>query len=438
MTKTPIAKLIVSLGIPTILSALITNIYNMADTYFVGTLGASAQAATGILFTLQAIIQALSFMLGNGSGALASKELAAQNRDGASEYVSTSFFTGFSFGIVISVLGLIFMEPLLRLLGSTDTILPYAKQYGFWVLVACPFMITQVVLNNNLRFEGNAFYAMIGLTTGGLLNIAGDYLLVVVFDMGVWGAGMATAISQLVSFGLLIFFYKRMAQGEIRFKYISRKASVYFNIIKVGFPSLIRQSVASVSNGLFNNLTKPFGDVAIAAMSIVNRISMFIMCVGLGIGQGFQPVCSYNYECKKYKRVRKGLIFTMIFGFCLIGVMACCTFIFADPLVKLFQENEEVRKIAITALRFAAFGVLFHPLSLPINMVYQCICQPKIASFLSFLRSGLVFIPVMLLARYIGGLTGIQVAQPISDLLVGVIAIPFIVKFMRSTPNVEE
>lgn len=435
MTTTPVSKLIISLGIPTTVSMLVTSIYNMADTYFVGMLGESPQAATGILFTLQAIIQAVSFMLGNGSGAMASKELAAKNRDGASEYVSTSFFMGISIGLIIAVLGLIFLEPFMKLLGSTDTILPYAKQYGFWVLVACPFMVCSIVLNNNLRFEGSAFYAMIGLGFGGLLNIAGDYLLVYVYDMGIWGAGLSTAVSQMISFVLLVIFYYKKAQGKISIKYVSRNSKIYATILKVGFPSLIRQSVTSISNGLFNNLTKPFGDAAIAAMSIVNRIAMFIMCVGLGMGQGYQPVSSFNYACGKYDRVKKGLIFTMCFGLCLIGGMGVICFIFADPLVSLFQKSAEVREIAIIALRFATIGVLFHPFSLPINMLYQSILQTKTASFLSLLRSGLVFIPVMLIARYTLGLTGIQIAQSLSDVIVGLISIIYIVRFMKNTPD---
>lgn len=438
MTTTPVSKLIVSLGIPTTVSMLITSIYNMADTYFVGTLGESPQAATGILFTLQAIIQAVSFMLGNGSGAMASKALAAKDRDVASEYVSTSFFMGISIGLVISVLGLIFLEPFMRLLGSTETILPYAKQYGFWVLVACPFMVCSIVLNNNLRFEGSAFYAMIGLGFGGMLNIAGDYLLVSVYNMGIWGAGLSTAVSQMISFGLLVIFYYKKAQGKIGIKYISKKTETYFTILRVGFPSLIRQSVTSISNGLFNNLTKPFGDVAIAAMSIVNRISAFIMCVGLGMGQGYQPVSSFNYACGKYDRVKKGLIFTMCFGLCLIGGLGVICFIFADPLISLFQKNVEVREIAIVALRFATVGVIFHPFSLPINMLYQSILETKTASFLSLLRSGLIFIPVMLIARFTLGLTGIQIAQPLSDILVGLVSILYIVRFMKNTPDSAE
>ena len=342
MTQTPVARLVIKLGIPTTISMLITSIYNMADTYFVGTLGESAQAATGILFTLQAIIQAISFMLGQGSGTMVSKGLADQNRDEASEYASTGFFTGTFMGLILCIAGLAVINPFMRLLGSTETILPYARQYGFWVLVACPFMVGSLVLNNCLRYEGMAFYSMIGLTTGGILNIFGDWLLVPV--MGIFGAGLSTAVSQIISFTILLFYHIKKAQGKISIKYISRKLNVYLTISKVGFPAMIRQGLSSISSGLLNNLTKPFGDAAIAAMSVVNRFSMFVMCVGLGIGQGFQPVASFNYQAKKYDRVKKGLLVTAGVGIILVSVLAIPGFIFADKVVYTFQKHPDVMK----------------------------------------------------------------------------------------------
>lgn len=308
MTKTPVARLIVSLGIPTTISMLVTNIYNMADTYFVGSLGESAQGAMGILFTLQTIIQAIAFMLGHGSGTFVSKELADQNPRRASTYVSTAFFTGSALGTLLMIFGLIFIEPFVRLLGSTETILPYAKDYGMWVLIACPFMVMSFILNNNLRYEGKAVYAMVGLTSGGILNIFLDYVFVKILNLGVYGAGMATAISQVVSFTILIVMFVTKAESKLSLRYISRDVRVYFSIVKVGLPSLIRQGLTSISNGILNNLIKPFGDAAIAAMSIVNRYSSFIMCFALGIGQGFQPFAAFNYQTKNYARVKLSLI----------------------------------------------------------------------------------------------------------------------------------
>lgn len=434
MTESPLAKLIITLGIPTTLSMLVTNIYNMADTYFVGTLGKSAQAATGILFTLQAIIQAIAFMLGQGSGTMVSKALADKDKREAGEYVSTGFFTGIFFGTLMSVVCLLFLEPLLYTLGSTDTILPYAKQYGGCVLATCPIMIGSFVLNNNLRYEGMAFYSMIGLVSGGLLNILGDFLLVDnehFLQLGVLGAGIATAVSQVISFSLLLYFHHTRAQGKISLKYISRKFDTYKHICTVGFPALIRQGLASLSGGILNNLTRPFGDAAIAAMSVANRVSAFIMCVGLGVGQGYQPVASFNYQAKRYDRVKKGLLITMGVGFCLIILLVVPGIIFAEPIAHAFQKDPEVIKIAIPAIRYACVGTTFLCLSVPVNMLYQSIRKPLMSSFLSLLRSGLMLIPVLYLTTWLWGLTGVQMSQPLADVLTGLTSVPFIIAFLR-------
>ena len=435
MTETPVSGLILKLGIPTTISMLITSIYNMADTYFVGTLGESAQAATGVLFTLQAILQGIAFMLGHGGGTFISKELANQNTDKATMYVSTSFFTGAIAGGIISVLGLILLKPLVLFLGSTETILPHAMDYGMWVLIACPFIICSMILNNGLRYEGRAFYAMFGLTTGGILNILGDYLLVVKLNMGVYGAGLATAVSQMVSFFILLMMYIKMAQSRISIKSVSRDIAVYLEICRVGFPSLIRQGLTSVTTGVLNNLTKPFGDAAIAAMSVVSRYSMFLMCVGLGMGQGFQPVAAFNYSAKKYDRVKKGLVFTACFGLCFIGGFSLLSIFMADDIIRIFQRSEEVIAIGSTALRFAAVGMMFMPFSVPVNMLYQSIQKPTISSVLSMIRSGAVTIPILLMGVPLFGLTAVQVAQPTADIIAGLISIPFIVGFLRSNPQ---
>lgn len=431
MTQTPVPKLILNLGIPTIISMLITNIYNMADTYFVGTLGESAQAATGILFTVQAILQGFAFMLGHGSGTFVSGALAEKNTDEATRYISSAFFLGGFIGLMITVFGLIFLEPLALFLGSTQTILPHAKAYGTWILLAAPFFISSMILNNCLRYEGKAFYAMIGLTTGGILNILGDYLLVMRFGLGVYGAGLATAISQVISFSILLVLYLKMAQSTIRLRAVSRDIRLYLSVARVGFPALIRQGLTSVTSGIMNNLTKPFGDAAIAAMSVVSRYSNFLMCVGLGIGQGFQPVASFNYRAKKVDRVKQGLVFITVFGLMFIGAMSIISMIFAESVITVFQKQEDVVRIGAAALRYAAFGMLFMPISTPVNMLYQSIQKPTISSVLSLIRSGGVTIPVMLLCVPLLGLTGIQIAQPAADLVAGVISIPFIIRFLR-------
>ena len=431
MTETPVAKLILNLGIPTTISMLITNIYNMADTYFVGTLGESAQAATGVLFTVQAIMQGIAFMFGHGGGTFISRALADKNTKEATKYISSAFFVGGLIGLIITVLGLTFLDPLVRFLGSTETIVPHAKDYGMWILLAAPFIICSFILNNGLRYEGKAFYAMFGLTAGGLLNILGDYILVMKCGLGVYGAGLATAASQVVSFGILLYMYLKMAQSNIQFKAVSKDFRLYLTIGRVGLPSLIRQGLTSVTNGLLNNVTKPFGDAAIAAMSVVSRYANFLMCVGLGMGQGFQPVASFNYQAKKYDRVKKGLLFTTAFGLVFIGAMATISIIFAEPIITIFQKHPEVITIGAKALRFTAVGMMFMPFSVPVNMLYQSIQQPTISSVLSLIRSGMITIPLLLFGVPVLGLLGIQLAQPVADIIAGLISIPFIIRFLR-------
>ena len=432
MTETPVARLIVQLGVPTTISMLITSIYNMADTYFVGTLGPSAQAATGVLFTLQAIIQGVAFMLGQGSGTFISRELADKNTDKATMYVSSAFYAGSIIGMIILVLGLLIREPLVLFLGSTETILPHAMDYALWVLISCPFVITSMILNNALRFEGRAFYAMFGLTAGGLLNIFGDWLLVFKLNLGVFGAGLATAISQFISFLILYAMFQKMAQSSISLKSVSKDFKIYLTICRVGLPSLIRQSMTSVTTGILNNLTKTFGDAAIAAMSVVSRFSMFLMCVGLGMGQGFQPVAAFNYRAKKYDRVKKGLVFLVIYALILVGGFSLVTMLIPEKVIEIFQKKQEVIEIGSVALRYYAFGMIFMAFSVPVNMLYQSIQKPTISSILSLIRAGMITIPLLLILVPSVGLTGIQISQPIADVLAGIISIPFIIHFLKS------
>lgn len=444
MTKTPVAKLVVILGIPTTISMLITNLYNLVDTYFVGTLGESQQGAIGVLFTLQSIIQAVAFMLGHGSGTFVAKELADKDTAKASRYVSSAFFLGGAFGLVFTALGLAVLSPFMRLLGSTETILPYAKDYGMWVLISCPFLVCSLILNNCLRYEGKAFYAMIGLVSGAALNVFGDYLFIRVYGMGVFGAGMSTAISQIISFAILLVLYIKKAQSKISFKHISRDVKLYLAVCRVGLPSLIRQGLNSISSGLLNNLSKLYGgrlglaDETIAAMSVVNRCSSFIMCVGLGISQGLQPVASFNYEAKKYVRVKRALMVTIAIGFATVAVICVPVFILSDKVIWLFQKSQAVIDIGAPALRYASIGLLFIPLFTPVNMLFQSIRKAWTASLLSLLRNGLTFIPILILTTSVWGLLGIQISQPIADVLTSAISVPFLILFLKRTPNVDE
>ena len=435
MTETPVAKLIISMGIPTTISMLITNIYNMADTYFVGTVGESAQAATGVMFTLQAIIQGIGFMLGHGSGSYVSKFLADKDTEKSSMYLSTAFYTAAVFGLLLMTFGLVFLEPMVILLGSTPTIVPHAMDYGLWILIACPFILCSLILNIGLRYEGKAFYAMFGLTAGGLLNILGDYILVEKLKMGVYGAGLATAASQMTSFVILLVLFLRTAQSKLQIRFISKNIRIYGNIVRVGMPSLIRQSMNALTSGILNNMTKPFGDAAIAAMSVVSKYAQFLMCVGLGMGQGYQPFAAFNYQARKYDRVKKGLVFLVVFALIFIGTISVLSMFYAEPIIALFQKNTDVIAVGATALRFYAFGMIFMAFSVPVNMLYQSIQKPNISSMLSLMRSGAITIPLLLILVPFVGILGVQIAQPTADVISGIVSIPFIIHFLRSQPK---
>lgn len=435
MTETPVARLIISLSIPTVISMLITNIYNLADTYFVSRIGTSASGAVGIVFALMAILQAVGFMFGHGSGSLISMKLGAKDVDAAKRLASTAFFGAISIGVLIALLGLIFLEPLMYLLGSTDTILPYARDYAIYILIAAPIMIAGFVMNNILRYEGKATFAMIGLTSGGLLNIILDPIFIFGLDMGIAGAGLATALSQCISSGILLsMFLRGKTQCEFNIKYISRNISDYSKIFKVGMPSMLRQGLSSAASMLLNNAAAIHGDHAIAAMSIVGRICYLIFAVGIGIGQGLQPVSSFNYGAGRFSRVRKAFVFTVIYGTIVYVVLSAAGIASADFIVREFRDDAEVIAIGVPALKWQCLPLCLIMLYTSTNMLYQSVGRSTGATFLSSLRSGLCFIPLILILPHIIGINGVILAQPLADLLSVVITIPFTVHFMKTLP----
>ena len=439
MTETPVAKLVLMLGIPTTISMLVTSIYNMADTYFVGQIGTSASGAVGVVFGLMAIIQAFGVMFGHGAGSIVSRSLGAKDGERASQIGSTSFACAMLTGAFISVMGILFLDPLMRLLGSTETILPYARTYAFYILLAAPFMASSCVLNNVLRYEGRAALAMSGLVSGGLLNILGDYIMVNRLGMGVRGAGLATAISQTISFCILLsIFLLGKTDSKLSLKRVSKDFNDVILICKTGFPSLVRQGLSSVSTMVLNGQAGVYGDAAVAAMSIVNRVCFFAFSVGLGIGQGFQPVSAFNYGAKKYGRVRKGFFVTLAIGEVFLGCFAIVGFLNAERLVGLFRDDAAVIAIGTVALSAQMLSLFFQPLAVCSNMLFQSVGKNGVATILSMLRSGVCLIPTLLILSSTLGLTGIEIAQPVSDVLTFAISLPFAVKFLRTLKQLEE
>ena len=432
MTETSVEKLILRLSVPTIISMLVTNIYNMADTFFVGKLGTSASAAIGIVFSLMTINQALGFMCGHGCGSNISRKLGNKQGDAAIKFASTGFFMSLFLGVLIMIIGIIFMEPLLRIMGSTDTIMPYAKSYGICILLSAPFMTGSCVLNNVLRYEGKAALAMVGLTLGGVLNIIGDPIFIFVLNMGTLGAGISTAVSQVISFFVLLaMFGGDRTVSRLRFSAISWDIKDILNILYTGLPSLIRQGMMSVSTMVLNYMSMPYGDAAIAAMSIVSRVCNFIFAIALGISQGFQPVSAFNYGAKKFKRVKRAFVFCCGLSMIILGVLSVLSLIFSGHIIGLFRDDADVIGVGTFALRAQCIVLFVSPITLAASMMFQGAGENLASSIASFLRSGITFIPMVAILPRFFGIYGIQLAQPVADVISFVVVMPLIVRFFK-------
>lgn len=435
MTAAPIPKLVLTLAAPTVVSMLVTAVYNMADTFFVSQLGTSASGAVGIVFSLMAVIQAIGFTLGMGAGSLVSRCLGGRQDAAASRYAATAFYTAIGFGLALTVLGRLYMDPLMALLGATPTILPFARDYAFYILLAAPVMTASFVMNNLLRAEGKAAFSMVGLTLGGVLNMLLDPLFIFGLGLGIAGAALATCLSQCVSFGILLsFFLRGKAQTSLHPRCAKGGAGCLGLILKTGFPSLARQGLASIASVLLNKSAAVYGDAAVAAMAIVGRIFMLIFSVMLGIGQGFQPVCGYNYGAQQYGRVRQAFFFTLLMGEAAMGVLAAAGFVAAPDIVRLFRNDAAVVTTGAFAFRCQCIALLTMPVSTCANMLFQSIGQSGKATFLSCLRQGIYFIPLIGLLPAFLGIAGVQITQPLADLFTFVTSLPFILLFFRRLP----
>lgn len=431
MTEAPVKGLIVKLAIPTMISMLVTSFYNMADTFFVGKLGPSATGAVGVVFSVMAIIQAVGFFFGHGSGNYISRALGAHDVSGAESMAATGFFSALIGGTVIMIGGLLFLEPLALALGSSKTILPYAVDYLRWILIGAPYMTASLVLNNQLRFQGNAIYAMIGLVSGAVINIALDPLLIFTFDLGVSGAAIATIVSQLVGFVILFIGIFRSNAIDIRIRNFKPTVDRYKIIINGGSPSLFRQGLNSVATICLNVAARAYGDYAIAGMSIVTRIMQFANSCLIGFGQGFQPVCGFNYGAKKFDRVREGFWFCVKLSTAVLLVLAAACFAFAPAIVSLFQDDPGVIEVGRIALRLQCITFPLAGWIVMSNMMSQTIGKAIPASFLAMARQGLFFIPAVLILPHCLGILGVELSQAVADAITIAVAIPLQLKIMR-------
>lgn len=432
MTTAPIPKLVTSLAIPTIISMLVTSFYVMADTYFVGQINTQSTAAVGISFSIMAIIQAFGFFFGHGSGNYISRKLGAKDYANAEKMASTGFFYAFSFGLLIAIIGNIFLTPICILLGSTETILPYAEKYLGIILLGAPFMASSLVLNNQMRFQGNAVYAMIGIIIGAVINIGLDPLLIFVLDMGVSGAALSTIISQFCSFMVLMYMDSKGTNIKIRFRNFTPSFAYLKEIIYGGIPSLSRQGLVSLSTIMLNVAAGRYGDAAIAGMSIVTRICMFINSFVIGFGQGFQPVCGFNYGAGLYKRVREGFYFCVKTGVIFLTVCSIIGYLYAPEIVSWFRKDDpSVIEIGAAALRWQLITLPLGTWVILCNMLLQTIRIPGRALVLSSARQGLFFIPLIFILPHMLGLLGVEMCQAVSDFCSFILAFPLTVPVLK-------
>ncbi len=431
MTETPIPKLVIMMAVPSVVSMLISALYNMVDTFFVGKISTQATGAIGIVFPYMALIQAIAFFFGHGSGNYISRELGKQNQKSAEKMATSAFTLTLMIGCAITVAGYFLMDPILRLLGSTDTMLQDARNYFRYILLSTPFLMTSLVLNNQMRFQGNANKSMFGIAAGAILNIVLDPIFIFVFHLGVSGAAIATAISQFTSFVLLYILNSQSDGIHIKFSTFSARLFVWREVTAGGLPSLGRQGLASVAVICLNNAVKPYGDSAIAAFSVVSRIAMISIAALIGFGQGFQPVCGFNYGARRFDRVRQAFWFTAKVASAVTLILGILGFIFAQPLVTAFRDSDpDLIRIGMTALRFQAVVFPLNGWIIVVNMYLQTIRKTIPATIMGTARQGIVFIPVLFITLNFG-LHGIQMTQMISDIITFIISIPLVIPQLR-------
>ena len=432
MMETPIPRLVTSLAIPTTVSMLVTVIYNTADTYFVSQINKSASAAVGMVYTLMAIIQAVGYGLGMGAGSLISRKLGEKNDSAADMYASSAFFAAVVTGAAVGWGCLAALGPILRLLRCTDTMLPYAVGYAKYILAAAPLSCASFVLNNTLRAEGESRIAMWGLGIGGVLNVFLDPLFIFTFDMGTAGAALATAISQAVSFAVLLaVFLAGKSIVRIRLRCVSRRAKDYVMIVTTGLPTVCRQGLGSLASALLNAQAVVYGDAAVSAVTIANKIYVLVRNIILGIGQGFQPVAGYNYSAGKRRRAWRAFVFASVLGSAVCIASAAVIAAFSTPIMRWFCDDAEVARIGTETLLFACAVMPFMAVSTYVNQLYQCLGFKLPATFLASCRQGVFFVPAVFILPLFFKCAGVEMSQPAADFATFLISVPFLVAFYR-------
>ncbi|MGI6326469.1 MAG: MATE family efflux transporter [Saccharofermentanales bacterium] len=433
MLDLPMHRLIPKMAVPTIVSMLVTTVYNFADTYFVSHLGTTATAAVGVNFSLDNLIMTAGSFLAVGANSFIARLLGAKQDKKAAQVLSTAFFTAFFMGLLAMAAGLLFLEPLVRLLGATDTTVQYSMDYAGFVLLAAPFMASSFVLNHCLRSEGSAAFAMIGIAVGAILNIVLDPIFIFVFDLGVKGASIATAISKIVSFVILLTPYlRRHSLLYLSVRNIRYSREIISEVVKMGLPATLRSTLATLSMIVLNRMAGAYSDSVLAGMSVVNRIIMFPTAAILGFGQGFQPVAGFNWGAKRYDRVYKGFTFASATALIAGAIMGLLLAVFARPLIGLFTKTDaELIAIAVFSIRLQCLVKPIHSWSIVVNMLYSGLGKARGAAILSVTRQGLFLIPMLLILPALFAEWGLAAAQFASDILTMTVVVPLCVTIVK-------
>lgn len=431
MANAPVKGLISSLAVPTIITMLVSAVYNMADSFFVGKIDTTSVASIGIVFSVMTLLQAIGFFLGNGSGVLISTLLGEKNREQAQIYANVAFFTAFIIGIIMAFAGLFFSQPLARLLGATPSTMESAGGYLKYILLGSPFILGSFVINNQLRYQGSAVYSMAGILSGSILNIIIDPLFIFTFKLGVQGAAIATIISQFIGFIVLIAGTLKGGNIRLSLKKFKPNGKILLSIFKNGLPSLARQGVQTIATICLNFACASYGDAVVAGMSVFNRVMFLGFAVVIGFGQGYQPVCSFNNGAKNYKRVYDGYKFTALITTCIITVFAVIAFIFAPQLISIFREDKEVIEIGAKALRYQCLAMPLLGYCTASNMLMQSLKISGKATILALARQGIFYVPLVLLLPKFIDTMGIILTQPIADVL------SFIMTIFLVTPTIK-
>lgn len=439
MLERPVGSLIATLAAPSIFANVVTTIYNLADTFFVGQMGVtSASAAVGVAFVTSTVIQAMAFYFAQGTGNPMSRYLGAGDTRRATEFVNTGLAATICFGALITVVGHLFLNQLCIIGGATETIMPYARTYISIILFGAPFIASGFLMNMQLRFQGESFYSMLCMVAGAVLNTILTPLFIFPCGLGIAGSALATVISEAVSFFLLLYEMSKAGITPLGLRYVRLPdAAMLREINNGGVPSFARQVMLGVATSLLNNAAAPFGDAAIAGIAVVQRITSVGNFFQIGIGQGFQPIVGYNYGAKRFSRIREAYFTAVKASFVSVAAIGVVTFLFAPQLIAIFRDDPDVVAFATLTLRIESVTLPFTGVAMATNFLLQTTGKMWRATFLGACRLGLVLGPVVLVLPPLLGMLGVQLAQPVTDIITTLIALPMAARILRELRTLE-